>query len=163
MSRVGLLVMALLWGSVAWAAEPLDGTWVLDHAASDSLDKLLVAQGVSTIERMIAKRITITHVIDDHGGTVDLRVESSLRSFAQTMTVDGVSRWEEGVEGQMLSTHHREGEVLVSENRGVTRENIPFVLVSRRWVDASGAMILHMTFTREGQAPLTAKRVFRKQ
>lgn len=156
---LGVLVL------LASAAEPtLSGRWTLDRAASDDLDAFLEAQGFGGLERAIAKRMKVTHVVEDAGATVRVRMESALRTTDKTYTVDGVERMDETPEGPVASTFTRsEGGGLHSVSRGVTRDGAPFQLTTDRVLRPDGAMELVLVLVREGGTPITVRRVFRRE
>ncbi len=78
---------------IAYAANAdLAGTWVLDKDASESVDAMLKAQGVSFVERKVAAGLDVTQTIAVSGDAITLHIVTSKKTEDQALTADGVGR-----------------------------------------------------------------------
>ncbi len=157
-----VLVGLLAYGQSAG----LTGRWALDKKASEDLDPFLEAQGVSAVERAIARRMAVVHVVEDHGETVLVRMESAVRNQESTYVLDGVPREQTTPEGTVTVAFRRTEEGAIhGEASGTTRDGAPYRLVSHRAVSPEGAMVLTLALTveKEGTAPITVRRVFQRE
>lgn len=87
------LTLALAAPTTSLAAPvDLSGTWVLDLAASDSIEPMLKAQGVSYMKRKAAASMEVTQTIVQTGDTLSVDVDTSHKDTKTTVKVDGVTR-----------------------------------------------------------------------
>ncbi len=160
--RSWMLSLLLMAPSLAWA-DGLDGTWVLDLAASDSNDPLLQSQGVNWVVRQAAKRTIVTQVIEDEGKVVTIDVKTSWRNTHYVLRVDGQERPESGEDGRTAeAAHYREADgSLVSHMRMITPEGRPGIMVIHRQLkDGGRTMVQTTTWTEVGKPALVVHRVF---
>ena len=71
-----LLSALMLLSRAGWAAD-YSGTWILDLSASDSLEPLLQAPGVSLIQRKAAANMAVTQQITQTGDKLTFKVVTS--------------------------------------------------------------------------------------
>jgi hypothetical protein len=163
--RRSLLALLLLCATVAEAGEPLDGTWLYDAAASDPLEPLLQAMGFSTLERVIARRIAVTHVVDDLGDRVRVHIKTALKSVDRTVPLDGVAREEDGGNGEPALVAYRRADdgAIVADSRARGRDGVAIHLVTRRLVLPDGTMLVEIHGEKQGEPPFTVRRIFRRQ
>lgn len=145
-------------------ASALDGTWLLDLAASDDVRPLLEAQGLGFLEREAAARIQPTHVVQDLGGSLRVRVDSSMGTDDRAFPLDGVPRSETNRRGLPSTVKSwRDGAAVVTESVVTDAQGRAVTTLARRYLDPTGRMVLEYTFTVEGQPPVKVKRVFQRQ
>jgi len=137
------------------------GTWALDRSASDSLDAVLTAQGVSKAKRVVADKVDLTQKLVDHGDRLELEMLGP-RAKTGTLVFDGKERTKTTDHGDMLYRAKREasGAVVV-----ITRPAAGggLIIVVKRVLDADG-QTLRQTVTVKGGAngPVSATLVFRR-
>lgn len=158
--------LVLVHPRAAWAA-PTDfsGTWQLDRAASDSMEPLLKAQGISMVERKIASSLDITQVIQQAEDTLDLEVKSTAKNVVQKLIVDGESRRiESDRTGPSMVSHRWKGTVLITHSIGADPDGVPIRTTITRSLDDGGAtMTQTIVQTTDNGTPITVRRVFRRQ
>lgn len=111
----GVLVFTALTvvASPSFAAD-FSGTWVLDLKASDSLDELLKAQGVSWMKRKAIAGLKVTQTVSQTDNQVTIETSSSRGNRSQTLQVDGETREVEQDRGTAQVRHEWRGDDLQS-------------------------------------------------
>lgn len=74
------------------SVEPFHGQWSLDLERSGSIERLLVAQGASWLERKLASSVTPTLIISPVVGGLRFATESSMGTRVDEVVPDGVVR-----------------------------------------------------------------------
>ena len=163
MLRITLLFLSMMLCAAPSAfAGDVQGTWVVDLEASDSLDPLLEAQGVSWAKRKLANSVEVTQTYVRKGAQVTLDVKSPVGTRTETLTTDGKLRSVTTELGKMQVSHRWDGEVLVTKQVRETKAGQLTVTV-RREVSADGkTMTLRMTLERPDEKRVVVRRVFRK-
>jgi len=157
MWRVTLTLTALFLVTPAWAAD-LQGAWALDMTASDSLDPLLKAQGVSWVKRKAINGMKMTQTIARTGDQVTLKVDASAGGKEETLLVDGQTRTVEADKGPLQVTHRWDGDALVTTQEGA----LGTVTTWREASDDGTTLTQRITLQKtEGEA-ITIHRIFRK-
>lgn len=161
-----VVVVGLALSVVAHAAEGLSGTWVLDTAASDSVQPLLEAQGVPGWKRKLADRLTVTQTVTDGGDHLKVAISSRVHSDTQDLPLDGVERIQSGQEGRsaLVRSERTDDGAVVTWSTSKADDGRTVALVVRRTLTDDGAtMVQALELTVDGQPPVTMKRVFRRQ
>jgi len=161
MLRDMTLLAALLLAAPAWAGD-LQGTWEIDLKASDSLDPLLKAQGVSWVKRKAANGLKVTQTLARDGDQVTLSVVSSASSRDETLSVDGELRTVEGENGTMQVRHSWDGDVLVTVQETETPEGTATVTTRREASDDGATLTQRITLQTPGGETITVDRIFRR-
>ena len=152
------LCAALLLATPAVAGD-LQGTWIVDLKASDSVGPLLKAQGVSLVKRKAADSISVTQTYARSGDEVTLTVVSAAGTQVDTLQVDGQTRTVEGDRGPAQVQHRWDGDVLVT----VQASEAATVTIRREASDDGATLTQHIVLEQPGEAKVTVDRVFRKQ
>lgn len=158
-----LLLLLLGFATPAWAHEGFTGTWVLDKQASDSLDPLLQAQGVGWFKRKAAAGLDVTQVIEVEGDTVHIEVQSSLKSGAETVQLDGVARERVGEQGPARVAHRWEAETWVTTSQASSPAGEPLRTTLTRSLSDEGQTMTQRIQVEIGGQTLSLDRVFRRQ
>lgn len=154
-----LLGLVLTLPRPAWCAD-FSGVWTLDLKASESLDAVLKAQGISWLKRKAAAGLQVTQTIAQTDTQLTVDVTSSMHEKHHVFEVDGKDRVVEGDQGAAVVNHVWEGEVLVTTS--VRHDGSSTLVIRRALADDGRTMTLDLSLTAAG-AVHTAKRVFRKQ
>lgn len=156
---IALLSAVISSSAPAWAAD-LSGTWVLDGAASDSIDPLLKAKGVGFVQRKAAASMEVTQAIAHAGDRLTITTNASKKQSVETVEVDGQSRKVTGDSGSMDVSHEWDGEVLVT----TARMEDGRTLITRRSVSADGQTLTQRFTLRraDGSTEVEIDRIFRK-
>jgi hypothetical protein len=140
---------------------PWTGTWTLDRAASDALDPVLIAQGVSLAKRTVARNLDLVQKLVDHGDRFSVEMEGP-RSKQGMVIFDGKEHSENTDQGTVLYRAKREesGSVVVVSRPA---EGGGLITVVSRSLDATG-QTLRQTITVKGgtDGPVAATLVFRR-
>ena len=166
-----LLAFAVATPALATAPEPPSpasartsawtGTWTIDRAASDSLEAVLRAQGVSKAKRLVADKVELTQKLVDHGDRLDVEMIGP-RPRSGTLTFDGKERSKTTDQGEMHYRAKREASgAVVVISRPAAGGGL--IIVVQRTLDADG-QTLRQTVTVKGGAdgPVSATLVFRR-
>lgn len=108
-----VLTALLAISSPAFAAD-FSGTWVLDLKASDSMEPILKARGVSWMKRKAVNGLKVTQTITQSGNQVTVETSASSKTRRTTMEVDGETRTVKNDQGSAEVRHAWDGEALVS-------------------------------------------------
>lgn len=154
-------LLAITAVSPAWAGD-LAGTWVLDLEASDSVDPILKAQGVSWMKRKAAASLQVTLTIAGSGNDLTIDTESSLSSRSETLTVDGETRTKQSDKGPAQVTHEWKGADLLS-TATLPMKGGEGQFVTLRSVSSDGTTLTQtITMTQPDGTKHVVKRIFRK-
>lgn len=162
---IASLVAASLAPVRAFAEDVPDfsGTWLLDEDASDSVDPILKAQGVSWFKRKIMGGLKLTQRIRQSGNTLDVTFVTSAKTQQHEWIVDGkphVRTLDDGREA--TSTHRFEAGKLVSETTGISKGGDPYTLLATRSLEDGGQTAkVALVCTVKGQM-FRVTRVFRR-
>lgn len=108
-------LLGLLLAPAAWGAPALSGRFVLDSAASQPIEPLLKAQGVSWALRKAAASARPTLSITQSGDTVTIQSQSPMGQTTEVFTADGKPHATASASGKPATwTSRWEGETLVS-------------------------------------------------
>jgi len=99
-------IFSLVLTALAGGDPALSGTWELSHAASDSVEPLLAAQGASWMERKAATSMSVTQTITLAETAATIAVETSVKSDTQTLKVDNQLRAISGEHGTSQVRHY---------------------------------------------------------
>lgn len=161
----GLLALTLP-SAPAFADDVVDfsGTWALDKRASDSIDDILKAQGVSWFKRKAVGGLSVTQRVVQKGTLLDVVIESSVKTQAHQWVVDGEPHTRTLDDGrEATSTHRFEGGALVTTTTGLSVGGDAYTLVSRRSLADEGQTTrLDLACTIDGSTT-KATRVFRRE
>ena len=143
------------------------GTWVLDLAASESLDALLAAQGKSWPVRKLAGSMQVTQKITQTATTLTIEMEGALADRTEIMKLDG--SWENKTAGTTGPGRTRtywapDGKNLVTESI-VTLENGDNATMSakRTLRDNGKTLVQRISLTLKDGNTLSANRILRKK
>lgn len=101
--------------AVASAAGDLTGAWILDPDASESVDAMLTAQGVSWAARKVAGNSTPTLRIRHEGGAIHVEATMPRGTSTEVFRADGEPHPTTGPDGATATwTSTWEGDVLVT-------------------------------------------------
>ena len=161
--RIGGGAVLWLWLVVGLAeAADLSGHWVLDAGASQPIDPILAAQGVSWAKRKAAEYLDTDCTIVQSGERLVLTFRGPLGTVTQTLVADGQPHATVNPAGLPTTwTTSWQGEALVSV--GTTQaEGQQAALTERRTLSADQQVLsLALTLSAGGQQT-TVQRVFRR-
>lgn len=107
--------LGLLLAPAAWGTPALSGRFVLDTAASQPIEPLLKAQGVSWALRKAAATARPTLAVSQSGDTVTVQSQSPMGETTEVFTTDGQPHATASVSGAPVTwTSRWEGETLIS-------------------------------------------------
>ncbi|HCH66891.1 MAG: hypothetical protein CL927_09005 [Deltaproteobacteria bacterium] len=137
------------------------GTWILDRAASDTLELVLKAQGVSKAKRIVAEKVDLTQKLFDHGDQLDVEMVGPTTK-STTLVFDGKERSQTTDRGDILYRAKRETSgamVVISRPKGGSG----LITVVTRSLDPDG-QTLRQKITVKGavEGPVSATLVFRR-
>lgn len=87
-----LLALTGLTHATPAAQQPfidLSGVWVLDRSASESMDAMMAAEGISAIERRVYSHLGVTLKIRQTPGMVTINMITSVLSELEELKTDG--------------------------------------------------------------------------
>lgn len=160
MSLVALL-LALAAPPAHAAPGDFDGTWVLDLSASDSMDPLLKAQGVSAMKRMAAAALVVTQRITASASSVRLVVESKANNTDNTIAMDGSAHTEKGPAGDIVARDRWVGNAWVTDSEMSGGAACPCKLTLTRTLEGDVLKQRFALTTNDG-ASHVMNRVFRR-
>lgn len=151
--------------ALALAGAPVDftGTWVLDLAASDSVDALLAETGASWLERQAAGTMPVTQVISQSPATITIMVDSSLIDRTETLSFTGPQSSTSRTGDAVVTRTSWDGAVLVTTAvmttpTGEVRE----LRIRRQLSDGGRTLRQELALQKPGAKPIKAERVFRR-
>ena len=148
--------------STSPAPSSFTGTWVQDTDASDSLDPILKAQGVSWVKRSLASGVSITLTIQDAGDRVQILTRSSAGTSSDAeLWLDGQTRSKDTKRGPSQSSSRRlpDGSIVTTARLPEAKQTVTV----RRWVTDGGSVLRQtITVVADGHAPASATLVFRR-
>lgn len=142
----------------------MSGTWTLDREASDSVDAILAARGISWPIRQAAQYSEVTQVFTFSADTLHIHVNSSLRDTEEDLRLDGTrqSRTTDRGEPVTLWTVW-EGEALVTTSLITGPDGATTRFVITRRVEQEGAVMRQTMLWDPPEGPtLSADRIFRR-
>ncbi len=142
------------------------GKWVLDNKASDPVDEILKAQGVSWLERQAIKSAKIIQDIKQDGTQVTVTIGTVAKSRTEVLKLDGSAQVTEGDRlGNVKSKTFwdTDGSTLVSTIEPTeSSQNFTEFKVSRRLQDGGKTLAQTMEMKLKNGQTLKANRIFRK-
>ncbi|MEN0066564.1 MAG: lipocalin/fatty-acid binding family protein [Myxococcota bacterium] len=150
--------------TTALAAPPdFTGTWQLDRKASESLDPILKAQGVSYIKRKVVDGLSVTLEIQHSDSTFDVKVVTSRKTAQQKWVADNTPRAETRDGREITSRHAFVEDALVSTATGIAPSGDAFEMTTTRLISEDGqTMTLKLACEVDGKTT-NATRVFRRE
>jgi len=136
------------------------GKWVLDQKASDPIDELLEARGISWLKRKIAGSLTITQELSFSGEYFIVNFQTVIKERTDKMKLDGTPFEFESAEfGKVIAYSKFDSEVLETSMTANDGTNV----IRRFLQDEGKTLITDMHYvSKDGGHVLTCKRVFRR-
>lgn len=169
--RLGVCMALLTFSSFAWSADTVqrpsfNGTWVLDQAASESMDAIMEAQGRSRMERMMAKNMAVTQRITQTEKQITIAVESIASNQTDTLLLDGTIETKETPRAgtvQTFTVWDSDGKTLVTTVKMKLKDGNPADMIMRRQlIDEGKTMSMKVELHQKNGQVLTANRILRK-
>ncbi|MEL6342996.1 MAG: lipocalin/fatty-acid binding family protein [Myxococcota bacterium] len=156
--KIVMLSMMISYGAPALAAD-FSGTWILDLSASDSVEPLLKARGVSMVKRKAAASMSVTRIISQSGNSMTVNTVTSAKNETKTYQVDGQTRTVSGDQGSADISHRWDGEVMIT-----TAQSAEGTMTTRRTISADGRTLTEqLTYKGSDGSPIVVNRIYTKQ
>lgn len=142
------------------------GTWRLDLDASDLPEDMMKAQGLSWLERRMARSAKVTQRIVQEPERLLLHIDNPLGARDETLPIGGA--WEEKERkraGQVRTRTYWSpgGEALVTESELHLKDGTPArLLLSRTLADQGQTLVQSFELRCQDGRRFTARRVFRR-
>ncbi len=171
-SRTFILLVAVWMSAVgpralAEAAVDFSGVWVLDKAASDSVDAMLKSQGLSYVERLAADNVVVTQTITQDADKVTIHATSAV---SDTLEILDLSEKEQQKVSDrfgpaLVRTYWSDDRTSLITESKMTLENgrKGLMVIRRRLIDNGQTMRQDLEWTLEGEKPIKIKRILRKK
>jgi len=167
------LVLAALWMGLISAKSHAEiqpqvdfsGTWVLDRDTSDDLNDVLKAMGIGLFYRLIASKLTTTHIIRQENDRLHLTIENTFHTTHRTIPLDGSSTQFERADGGIQKGFSRwiqAGTVIAGEGHCPKVKDEPCVVKTFRQLKNPKMMVIRLVVQRNGKETI-ATRYFRKK
>lgn len=168
----GLCLTMLSVASTAWSATSttqhpsFTGKWVLDVAASDSMDAIMEAQGRSRMERMMAKNMVVTQNITQTEKQVTVEVESAASNQTEVLLLDGSETTMDTPRAGKVTTYTNwgaDGVTLVTHAKMKLKNGESAEMIARRKIiDGGKTLSMKVELHLQNGQVLTANRILRK-
>jgi hypothetical protein len=154
-------------GAPARKATNFTGTWVLDRAASESMDEMMTAEGLSSLERKLYSRLAETLAIEQTPTEVIIKTTTSIVTDTQNLITDGSPHTREVFRiGQVTSRTNwdADGKTLVTETELTAGDGSPAHGTVRRSLEDKGASLIQvLSLELADHKVIKARRVYRRQ